>query len=91
MRTVYCNVLRREAEGLAAPPYPGALGERIYREISREGWQRWLERLAAIMNENRLSTDDPRHLQTIEHHMRGFLFDEGDYGHLPGGFQPRRH
>jgi len=27
---VYCVKLKREAEGLDLPPYPGALGKRIY-------------------------------------------------------------
>lgn len=88
MRVVYCQVLKREAEALARPPYPGPLGQRIYAEISREGWQLWLERLAAIINENRLSSADPRHLALMEEHMRGFLFGEGKQGQLPGGFKP---
>jgi Fe-S cluster biosynthesis and repair protein YggX len=89
-RKVQCTVLGREAEGLERPPYPGELGQRIYENVSREGWRLWLERLAAIMNENRLSSDDPRHLAQIEQHMRGFLFGEGQYGRLPGGFTPGR-
>ncbi len=89
-RMVHCTVLQRQAEGLERPPYPGELGQRIYEQVSREGWQRWLERLAAIMNENRLSTDNPKHLALIERHMQGYLFGEGGMGHLPGGFTPKR-
>lgn len=90
-RMVYCQVLKAEAEGLDRPPHPGDLGERIYQNISREGWRRWLERLTTIINENRLSTADPETLALIEQHMLGFLFGEGDLGGLPPGFQaPRR-
>lgn len=88
MRMVICKVLKREAEGLDEPPYPGELGERIYAEISKEGWQQWLQRLATILNENRLSTADPGSLQVIEQHMLGFLFGEGNQGQLPPGFNP---
>jgi Fe-S cluster biosynthesis and repair protein YggX len=81
-------ILKRNAEGLDRPPYPGPLGERIYANISREGWQRWLQRLATIMNENRLSTADPKTIPVIEKHMLGFLFGEGAMGGLPPGFTP---
>lgn len=89
MRMVNCKVLKREAEGLDEPPYPGELGTRIYENISREGWQQWLQRLTTIINENRLSTADPGSLQVIEQHMVGFLFQEGQHGGLPAGFVPQ--
>ena len=89
MRMVNCKVLKREAEGLDEPPYPGELGARIYENISREGWQQWLQRLTTIINENRLSTADPGSLQVIEQHMMGFLFGEGEQGGLPPGFVPQ--
>ncbi len=87
-RIVHCVVLKREAEGLDAPPHPGPLGERIYENVSREGWQKWLERLTMIINENGLSTADPGSVEVIEKHMIGFLFDEGEYGGVPQGFRP---
>ena len=42
---VQCVVLNREAEGLEAPPHPGELGQRIYENVSAEGWKQWLQRL----------------------------------------------
>ncbi len=87
-RTVFCPVLKQDAEGLDRPPYPGELGERIFQEVSREGWKQWLERLATIINENHLSSADPGSITVIEQHMRGFLFSEGDLGQLPAGFSP---
>ena len=86
-RTVHCVVLKREAEGLDEPPHPGDLGEMIYENVSREGWAEWLQRLQMIINENQLSTADPRSIELIEHHMRGFLFGEGEFGGLPAGFR----
>jgi Fe-S cluster biosynthesis and repair protein YggX len=89
-RTVQCVVLKREAEGLEAPPHPGELGQRIYENVSKEGWQKWLEHLTMIINENGLNTADPRTLQFIEEHMRGFLFQEGEYGGGQGFRPPNR-
>ena len=86
-RMVQCVVLKREAEGMDNPPHPGEIGIRIYENVSKEGWTQWLERLTTIINENGLSTADPANLETIEKHMLGFFFDEGDYGGLPAGFQ----
>lgn len=85
-RMVQCVVLKREAEGLDAPPHPGALGQRIYESVSKEGWKQWLDRLTMIINENGLSTADPGTIEIIERHMVGFLFGEGDFGGVPQGF-----
>ena len=86
-RMVQCVVLKTEAEGLDKPPHPGTLGERIYENVSKEGWKQWLERLTTIINENGLNTADPRNIELIEKHMAGFFFQEGDYGQAPAGFQ----
>ena len=86
-RIVHCVVLNEDAEGLEKSPYPGELGQRIYENVSSEGWQQWLERLTTIINENGLTTADTEHIELIEKHMRGFFFAEGDYGQLPADYQ----
>ena len=90
MRLVNCVVLDEEAEGLESPPYPGALGQRIFENVSAEGWQQWLQRQVLIINENQLSTADPQAIELLEQHMLGFLFSEGDLGAMPEGFAPRK-
>lgn len=86
-RVVFCQVLKQEAEAMDEPPHPGELGQRIFENVSKQGWKQWLERLTTIINENQLSTADPRSLELIEQHMVGFIFNEGDLGQLPDGFQ----
>lgn len=86
MRMVNCKVLKKEAEGLDAPPYPGEIGLRIYENVSRQGWKDWLTRLATLINENQLNTADPASQRVIEQHMLGFLFAENNMGGLPPGF-----
>jgi len=86
-RKVQCVVLKREAEGLERPPYPGPLGQRIYDSVSKEAWGQWLQRLTTIINDYQLSTADPQSVAEIEQHMLGYLFGEGERGGLPAGFQ----
>jgi len=86
MRTVQCVVLKVEAQGLDKPTHPGELGIRIYNNVSKEGWQQWLDRLTTIINENGLNTADVQSLEVIEKHMLGFFFSEGDHGQAPAGF-----
>lgn len=88
--TVYCSVLKRDAEAMERAPHPGDLGQRILENVSQEGWSSWLERLTAIINENGLNTADPETIKLIEQHMVGFLFGEGEMGDLPSGFTPNR-
>ena len=57
-RTVNCVKLGREAEGLDFPPYPGALGKRIFESVSKEAWKAWLEHQKMLVNENRLNLAD---------------------------------
>jgi Fe-S cluster biosynthesis and repair protein YggX len=85
---VQCVVTNQQGEGLDVVPHPGELGQRIYENVSKEGWQQWLERLTMIINENGLSTADPTSIAVIESHMQGFFFKEGEMGSLPEGFKP---
>ena len=41
-RMVQCVYLKKEAEGLVYPPYPGELGKRVYENVSKLAWQQWL-------------------------------------------------
>jgi Fe-S cluster biosynthesis and repair protein YggX len=75
-RMVYCLYLKREAEGLAALPHPGELGQRVFENISQEAWQQWLAHLSVLMNQYSLTSADPRAMAFIETQMRAFLFGE---------------
>ena len=48
-------MLGPDAEGLDRPPYPGALGQRIYENVSKPAWQRWLKHQTMLINEYRLT------------------------------------
>ena len=87
IKKIQCVVLKREADAMEKLVHPGELGERIYENVSAEGWTQWLDRLASIINENGLNTADEKSLQVIEDHMLGFFFGEGEGGALPSGFK----
>jgi Fe-S cluster biosynthesis and repair protein YggX len=76
-RTVNCVMLKREAPGLPRPPYPGALGQRIYNEVSAEAWARWIKHQVMLMNEYRLSPVDPKARKFLETEMEKFFFGDG--------------
>ncbi len=86
-KVVNCVILGEPAPGLEKVPYPGELGQRIFENVSAEGWNRWIERQTMIINENGLSTIDPASLAILEQHLLGFIFKEGDLGQQPEGFR----
>lgn len=84
--TVHCVKLGREAEGLDRAPYPGELGRRILDNVSKEGWQMWLQHQTMLMNEMRLTPIDPKARQFLEQEMEKFFFGEGS--ERPAGYMP---
>ncbi len=85
-RTVFCEKLRRDEEGLAFAPYPGELGRRIYEHISKAAWAQWLAHQTMLINENRLSPLDPKARKFLEGEMEKFLFGAGSA--KPTGYVP---
>lgn len=76
-RMVECAKLKKMAEGLERPPYPGELGQRVFDNISKEAWQMWLQQQTILINENRLSLADPKSRVFLEEQMVKFLFEGG--------------
>ena len=76
-RTVHCVLLKRDAPGLDRPPYPGPLGQRIFENVSKEGWERWRSHQIMLINEYRLTPVDPKARKFLETEMEKFLFGAG--------------
>jgi Fe-S cluster biosynthesis and repair protein YggX len=76
-RTVHCVKLKREADGLDLPPYPGELGRRIFDNVSKEAWQGWLEHQKRLINEMRLNLMDPKARKYLAQQMEQHFFGEG--------------
>jgi Fe-S cluster biosynthesis and repair protein YggX len=86
-RMVQCVMLKREAPGLDRPPYPGELGKRVYENVSKEAWQRWVAHQVMLINEYRLTPVDPKARKFLESEMEKFFFGAGSQA--PEQFKPK--
>ncbi len=76
-RKVHCALLGIEADGLDYAPWPGPLGQRIYEEVSKPAWQKWLVHQTMLINEYRLSPIEPKARQFLATEMEKFFFGDG--------------
>ena len=87
-RIIQCIKLKREAEGLDLPPYPGELGKKIYETVSKEAWKAWLEHQKMLINENRLNLMDAKARRYLQEQMEAHFFGTGAEqaaGYVPKG------
>lgn len=85
-RMVQCVKLKREAQGLDFPPYPGDLGVKIWQSISKDAWEQWMDIQTRLVNENRLNLADTRARKYLAEQMQQFLFEDADIeaqGYVP--------
>ena len=54
-RTVFCQHLKKDAEGLAFQLYPGEVGKRIFDNISKEAWSDWQKKQTMLINEKKMN------------------------------------
>ncbi len=53
-RLVDCQKLGKQLPGMAKPPFPNALGEQLFENISKEAWDLWLAESAKYINTYRV-------------------------------------
>ncbi|MFJ1268070.1 oxidative damage protection protein [Legionella lytica] len=85
-RVVHCCKLKRDAEGMLKAPFPGALGERIFNEVSQEAWNMWLSHQTMLINEYRLNLLEPKSREFLKEEMQKYFFGEGS--DKPAGYTP---
>jgi Fe-S cluster biosynthesis and repair protein YggX len=85
-RIVYCVKLGRELPGLAKPPFPGALGQRIYEQISQQAYDMWEAQRTLIINHYGLNLADPEARKILREQMEEFFF--ADDARMPEGWVP---
>jgi len=76
-RMVNCVLLKQEAPGLDRAPYPGDLGRRIFENVSKEGWAKWVAHQTMLINEYRLTPVEPKARKFLEGEMEKFFFGAG--------------
>ena len=87
-RMVNCIKLKKEAEGLDRPPYPGELGQRIWENVSKEAWAGWISHQTMLVNENRLNLADIRARKYLAQQMENYFFGVG--ADRPAGYVPQQ-
>ena len=85
--TVHCKKLKNPLPGMDEPPIPGALGEKIFHEISHDAWQMWLSHQTMLINEYRLNMMDKSARDFLFNEMEKFLFS--DEAKKPPGYTHR--
>ncbi|MBI3969295.1 MAG: oxidative damage protection protein [Chloroflexi bacterium] len=83
-RMVNCVKLGRELPGLEKPPFPGDLGQRIYDNVSAEGYALWPPHMTILINHYGLSPADPEARRVLREQMEEFFFGEG--AQMPEGW-----
>ncbi len=76
-KQVQCIKLGIEAEGLAFPPVPGELGKKIMGNVSAQAWQDWLLHQTMLINEYRLSLNDPKAKEYLLNELENYFFGDG--------------
>jgi len=76
-RLVYCCKLKQETEGLNKPPFPGALGDKIFNEVSKQAWSMWLSHQTILINEYRLNLMEAKSREFLKEEMEKYFFGEG--------------
>ena len=84
--TVFCLKVGRSLPAMKKPPFPGPLGERIFKNISQQGWDLWEKQATILMNHHGLSMADPEHRHFLMEQMEEFFFGEG--AQLPADWVP---
>lgn len=74
-RLVKCAKLGKELRGLPEPPFPGALGQRVFESVSQEAWNQWQERSVELMRSRGWSMGDPAARKAMLAEMEKFLFE----------------
>ena len=85
-RMVNCVKLGREAEGLARPPYPGPLGQRIFENVSKQAWADWVAHQTRLINEYKLALAEASARKFLAEEMEKYFFGGGEMtqtGYVP--------
>ena len=84
MNTIYCIKLNKQAQALERTPYPGELGQKILANVSKEGWQLWLDHQTLLINENNLNLLDAKAQAYLKQQMERFFFSTDELDEIKG-------
>jgi Fe-S cluster biosynthesis and repair protein YggX len=87
-RIVMCVKFGRPMEGLAKPPIKGEVGQRIWREVSKDAWRMWLEHSKMLINEFRLDLMSEQGQKVWMAELEKYFWGEGSQ--LPPDYVPQK-
>ncbi|CAL4324616.1 Probable Fe(2+)-trafficking protein [Buchnera aphidicola (Periphyllus testudinaceus)] len=75
-KKIYCNFFKKKMNGLNYQVYPGKLGKKIYNNISKKAWKKWIKKQTILINEKKLSMLKISDQKIIKKKMKKFLFQK---------------
>lgn len=76
-RIVHCIKLKKDLPGLDRLPVPGELGQKVFDNVSKEGFKMFLDYFKMIVNEYRLDLANPATDKIFLDQMNEFFFGTG--------------
>ncbi|WP_367670635.1 oxidative damage protection protein [Sodalis-like secondary symbiont of Drepanosiphum platanoidis] len=73
-KIIYCFFFKKYKESQDSKLYPGNLGDKIYKNISKKAWNLWKKKQTILINENNLDMINLKHQKFLEKKMIKFLF-----------------
>lgn len=86
-RSVFCKKYQKQLEGLERPPFPGAKGQDIFDNVSKQAWMDWQKHQTMLINEKKLSMMDPAARKYLQEQQDKFLAGE-DFEQAEGYVPP---
>lgn len=78
-RIVHCRMLKKDLPGLERPPYKNELGQKIFNDVSKEAWQKWLADSVRYINTYRVDLASPEGQKfMLKQCAIYFGYEEGD-------------
>ncbi|WMC19037.1 MAG: oxidative damage protection protein [Enterobacteriaceae bacterium PSpicST1] len=74
MKKIFCFYLKKINYKNNFRVYPGKLGEKIFKKISKCAWGKWLKKQTVLINENNFNMSNNKDIKNIEYKMINFLF-----------------
>lgn len=76
-RTVQCVKVGSEAPGMIWKPFSDEFGQRLFDNVSQDGWKLWLEHSKMMINEYRLDLMSPKAKAQLREQCEAFFFGAG--------------
>ena len=87
-RIVPCVPLNTAAYALDYPPFPGELGVRIWRSVSKEAWAEWTRLQTMMVNEYGLNLADSNARKHLMTQCERYFFGDGANVEIPNYVAP---